>query len=251
MPSTTRRTTGTTSDRPAWSDRAGALTGAAYVLLILVGNQIATGGAQAAHPTGRQDLADFARAEHSTSMAVGTVMEVLGMLAFMFFLGWLVQALRSRGGAALWLAGTVAVAGTTTLAVKVASFAPMAAGILNRDSIDPTTARVLTDMNGAAFVVTFLTFGVFLLAAGLAILASGLLGRFAGWSAVVIGSLGIVLTLLSKVDPVNTNPMPFLAGLLWVLVVSVRIAWRGPRATAASQPATAAPVAAVGARVDA
>jgi hypothetical protein len=206
-------------------DRIGAACGAAYVVLILIGS---SGSSNDPHPSGAKDLADFSTTPSVANM-VGFTMEFLGFLVFLFFLGWLVHALRARGGAAAWLAGIAGMAGAITLAVKIASVMPMAAGRLDHKELTPSAARVLTDMNTAAFVLTFLTFGVFLIATGFAILASGYLGRVAGWTAVVIGALGVLITLLTKVDPANTNPMPFLAGLLWVLVVSIRLAWKGPR----------------------
>ncbi len=238
--------TSTTTHPITLSDRLGALSGAAYVLLILVGNQIATGGSQDPHPTGAQDLADFA-ASRPPSRVIGETMEFLGFLAFMFFVGWLTQALRHRGGAAAWLANTAAIAGTTVLAVKIASILPMAAGMLDHAEMSPATARVLADMNGAGFVITFLPFGVFLVAGGAAILSSGLLGRVAGWFAVAIGGVCVALTLATGVNPVETNPMPFLAGLLWMLVISVRLAAKGPRSAMvrdAAQPLAPAPASA-------
>jgi len=230
------------SDKTAWADRVGALCGTAYVVLILVGNQISTGGGQAAHPSGEDDLADFARMHDSLSAVAGMTMEVVGFVAFVFFVAWLVQRLRDQGGAAAWLAGAAGIAGTTTLAVKIASFMPIAAGVTNRRTLDAATAQVLTDMNSAAFVITFLTFGVFLLACGLAILVSGWLGRIAGWSSTVLGALGIVATLVSATDPVNANPVPFLLGLLWILVISIKLALRGPARSGRTVPESAAAV---------
>jgi hypothetical protein len=112
----------------------------------------------------------------------------------------------------------------------------MGAGYLDHAVLTPALARVLADMNGAAFVVTLLPFGVFLLAAGLAILSSRALGRIAGWTAVVIGAAGVVLTLATGVDPVTTNVLPFLLGMLWVLVVSIRLAVRAPRSASDAEP---------------
>ena len=77
---------------------------------------------------------------------------------------------------------------------------------------------------------------MFLLAAGLGILASGLLGRVAGWSGVLIGASCLLVTLATRVDPVQTNPVPFLAGLLWTLAVSITLAWRGPRPSDVERP---------------
>ena len=104
---------------------------------------------------------------------------------------------------------------------------------MNSDDLDPTAARVLTDMNSGAFAISLVTFAAFMLATGLAVLASGFLGKVAGWIAVASGVLGVVLTLVSRIDPASVNPIPFLVGLLWVLVVSIRLAWKGPRGSAA------------------
>jgi len=222
------------------ADRIGAACGAAYILLILVGNQLSSGASSDPHPSGAKDLADFA-ATPSVAQTVGFTMEVTGFLAFMFFLGWLVQALRQRGGAAPWLAGTAGIAGVITLAVKLASAMPIIAGELDHRELTPTLARLLSDMNGAAFVVTFLPYGVFVASAGMAFLATGFLGRVAGWSGVAIGALTVLVTLVSHIDPVNTNVMPFMAGLLWLLVIGIRLAWRGPRTpdTVAVEPSAA------------
>ena len=40
----------------------------------------------------------------------------------------------------------------------------------------------------------------------------------------------MLATVVSQADPVDTNVMPFLLGLIWLLVVGIRLAWGGPRA---------------------
>lgn len=233
-----RKSVNTPMDR--W-DRFGALCGPAYILLVLVGNQLGSGGGQDPHPSGAKDLADFS-SNPSAAQAAGFTMEVVGFLAFMFFLGWLVDTLRRRASAAPWLADTVGVAGVIMLAVKIASAMPLLAGRLDHAELSAGAARVLTDMNNAAFVLTFLPFGVFVAATGAAILTTRLLGKVAGWTGVVIGSLTVAATLATRIDPVNTNVMPFLAALLWVLVIGVRLAWKGPRSAAPETTATPVPV---------
>jgi hypothetical protein len=121
----------------------------------------------------------------------------------------------------------------------------LAAGELDHRDLSPSTARVLVDMNGAGFVITFLPAGILMIALGAAVLCSGYLGRLAGWSAITIGVLGVVLTLATSMDPLDTNPLPFLAGLLWILVVAIRLAVKAPRAATGVAPAAApSPVAA-------
>lgn len=215
-------------ERWGWTDRVGAACGAAYVLLTGVGNEMAGSGSDM-HPTGAADLADFGRVPTGLER-LGFGMEVVGLLSFLFFLGWFVPFLRSRGGRAPWLASVVGFAGTASIAIKIGSAAPMLTGGLDHGDLTPGLARVLMDLNGSAFVVTFLTSGVFLLATGLAILDGRALGRVAGWSAVLFGATGVGLTVATGLDPVSTNPVPFLLGLLWILAVGVRLAVRAPRA---------------------
>ena len=213
---------------PTTADRVGAAAGAVYVLLILVGNQLGSGGTVDPHPTGDQDLATFA-ASPSAAQQAGFTLELTGFLAFLVFIGWLAHALRRRGGAAGWLGGVAGAAGVVTIAVKLSSVTPMVAGRLDHGAISPSTAQVLADMNSAAFVVSFLTFGTFLVGAGAAVLASGLLGKGAGWTALVIGAVQVLATLGSQLDPTRLFVPPFLAGLVWTLVVSVRLTWKGER----------------------
>jgi hypothetical protein len=223
------------------ADRIGAACGAAYVLLILVGNQMSSGSGTDPHPSGTQDLADLSGSP-TTVESIGFMLELAGFVAFVLFLGWFVHALRQRGGPAPWLAGAAGVAGVITVAVKLASAMPVLAGQIDHSELTPAMARVLVDMNGAAFVVTFLPFGVFLATAGAAFLATGFLGRVAAWTGIVVGTLTVLATILSQADPVGTNVMPFLLGLVWLLVIGVRLAWRGPRLPRTAQVASSAAV---------
>ncbi len=210
------------------ADRIGAACGAAYILLVLVGNQMSSGSSTDPHPSGAKDLAAFTAAP-TVAQTVGLTLELLGFLAFVPFLGWLVHALRQRGGPAPWLGSAAGGFGLILLAVKLSSAMPVLAGQLDHSELTPTLARVLTDMNGAAFVVTFLPYGMFLAMTGAAFLATGFLGRVAGWSGVVIGGLIVLATLVTQADPISTNVMPFLVGLLWLLVIGIRLAVGGPR----------------------
>ncbi len=227
------------------TDRLAAACGGLYVLLTVAGNTLGS-MPQGDHPSGETDLA-WLNGPHGAWETVGFAIEVLGMLALLTFLPWFATTVRrvaAPGSAAHWLAGLTVAAGGVAIAVKFASFLPMGAAFLDRADLDPRTALVLLDMDAAGFVVTFLPFAVMVLAGAAAGLAARVLGRVAGWSGVVIGVLVLTLTLATGVDPVRSNPMPFLAGLLWLLAVSTRLAWRGPYRVTAAQTAVPAPLAA-------
>ena len=217
----------TQSERPGWVDRVGALSGPAYVVLVMTGNSIAEPG-EPAHATGAQVLAQLEEQAGSTAAQIGSSMEILGFVGLAFFVGWLATVLRRHADRAPWLATAVVVGGAATLAVKIGSVFPELALKVNRGSVDQSTARLVNDMGSAGFVLSFLTFGIFMLATGLAVLDSGIAGRVAGWSAVVIGALGIIATVATQADPLATSALPFLLGLLWILVLGVRFALRGP-----------------------
>jgi hypothetical protein len=222
--------------RPAW-DRIAAATGAGFVLLILVGNQInVSGTSQAAHPTGRQVLADAAEQAGSSSAAVGFVLEVTGFVAFLVFLAYVatIAARRrlsgpgSRGpeGAPVLAAATAVLGGLTMLVVKLGSAVPIVALMLDRHQLPPTLARVLYDMGSAAFVLSWLPFAVFV--GGLAVLlhGTGIVGRPTTYVGLVLAAVGSVLSVAGLHDVTDANPMAFVAALLWVLVVSGRMALR-------------------------
>jgi hypothetical protein len=69
-------------------DRIGAACGAAFIALILVGNAMNTAGTdQSGHASGQQVLKDTAHIHSSGTAITGFVLEVLGFVAFMAFLG--------------------------------------------------------------------------------------------------------------------------------------------------------------------
>jgi hypothetical protein len=207
--------------------RLAAATGAAYILLILVGNTLSTRGAsRSAHPTGARVLRDAEHQVHSAAVTTGFVLEVRGFTLFIVFLGYLATVLRSRRSEPDVMAGTAVVAGVTMLAVKLGSAAPMGALMLDRHQLSPVLARVLADINGVAFVVSWIPMGVFVAALALALRSAGLAGRPTAYTGLVIGLAGLVLGVVGINDPLNANPMPFLLSLVWVLVVSVRLAIR-------------------------
>lgn len=209
--------------------RVAAAAGAADVVLVGVGNSLSTAGTdQSTHPSGAHVLRDTALQMDSTSATVGLVMEILGFTAFMVFLGYLAHVLYRRAGSRSGgvAAGTALVAGATMLAIKLASAAPLLALRLDRDQISPQLARVLNDMNGAAFVVSWLPFAVFVGAAAVALQQVGLAGRPTMYVGVVLGAAGVALAIIGINDPTGGNPVALLLGLLWVTVVSVRLAIR-------------------------
>lgn len=209
-------------------DRIAAATGAAFVVLIIIGNQISQSGTvQSTHPSGAQVLKNAAHQAGSASATAGFVLELLGFVAFMGFLGYLAGALRSRHldrQASPVAAGTAILAGIIMLAVKLASVMPMGALVVDRKTLSPDIAQVLNDMNGYAFVVSWMPFAVFVGATAIALHRARLVGRPTLYIGALLGVGGLSLTFVGLQHPLDINPVGFMLGLLWVLVVSVRLA---------------------------
>ncbi len=210
-------------------DRIAASTGAAYVVLVLVGNQLNVAGTQqSGQPSGAQVLADASHQAATPLATVGYVLEVLGFVALMAFVGYLLDVLVRRSGADLpdAFAGTTIVAGIIGMAIKLGSAVPATLVASDRESLTPDLARLLNDMGTVGFVLSWAPFAIFVAAAGLALQRAGLVGRPTAYVGAAIGVAGVVLTLIGLARPYDANPAAFMLGLVWILVVSVRLAVR-------------------------
>lgn len=213
-----------------YRERIGAATGAAFVVAIFVGNGLATAGQpQSDHPTGQEVLSNAAHAAASTTATIGSVLEVLGFVLFMFFVGHLWAMLQPGTARSQAAVGTSVVGAITMLAVKLGSAAPVMALDLARDRLDPSIAQVLYDINGAAFVVSWLPFAVFAGSLAVALHSAGLVGRPTQYIGVIAGVGGVAATVAGMKDALGANPMVFIAGMAWLLVVTIRLAVRPGR----------------------
>ena len=199
--------------------RLTAATGPAFVVLVLAGNSLT----ESATPEGSGSASDEALAgleAHATSGAVhaGLALELLAFVSLAVFTAHLVDLLRRRD--VLGSSGVLAaLAACWLLGVKVASGAPYLAGLAHHEQLTPEAALGLVGSNGASFVLAWLPFGLFVLATAHALHAAGLVGRFAWVAGSVIGTACVGLALWGAPAPDEANPLGFLAGLLWLLVV--------------------------------
>ncbi|HET6815681.1 MAG TPA: hypothetical protein VFH66_00435 [Mycobacteriales bacterium] len=207
-------------------DRVGAAMGAAFVVLIFVGSGMSTAGTtQSGHLTGGQVLNNVAHQHASGSATVGFVLEILGFVAFLLFLGWLTDGVLGRTPVGQrTAAGAAVAAGVSMLAIKLGSAAPIVALNLDRHTLTPQLAQLLNDINGAAFVISWLPFAVFVGALASALHGRGVVGRPTAFVGYVLGGVGVVLALIGVRDITNAAPVAFLLGTAWLLVVCVRLA---------------------------
>ena len=203
--------------------RLTAATGPAFVVLVLVGNSLTESVTPAASGSDADDaLATLEAHAASGTVHTGLALELLAFLCLAVFSAHLIDLLRRRG--ALGTTGVLtAVAACWLLGVKVASGSPYLAGLAFHDQLTPEVALGLVGSNGASFVLAWLPYGLFVLTAAHALYTAGLVGRATRVAGSAVGTAGVGLALLGAPDPVDANPLGFLAGLLWLLVVGVRL----------------------------
>lgn len=153
----------------------------------------------------------------STIVVVG---ELIGLLLFIPFIGYLCSLLREAEGPGGWLATTALGAGLVNIAIKLGSIAP--ANAADRFADATATHQALDVMNSTAFIATMLPLSVFMATVAIVIVRTRVLPRWLGWLAAVTAPLLLVngMFLDAEFGPA------FLLFLLWTLLASVVLAVR-------------------------
>ena len=149
---------------------------------------------------------------HATIVIVG---ELIGLLLFIPFIGYLCSILREAEGPGGWLATTALGAGLVNIAIKLGSIAPGNAADQFGDGT--ATHQALDVMNSTSFIATMLPLSVFMAAVATVIVRTRVLPRWLGWLAAITSPLLLVngMYLDAEFGPA------FLLFLLWTLLASV------------------------------
>lgn len=154
------------------------------------------------------------------------VLELIAILLFLPFLGYLYTVLRRAEGEGAWLSPTAFGAGLVDLTIKLGSIAP---GFASRtEGLDPQLHQALEKMNSVAFIVTMLPLGVMMAAVATVILKTRALPLWLGLLAAITAPACLVngTFLDAEFGPA------FLLFLLWVMLASIVLTLRAGRATA-------------------
>lgn len=191
--------------------------GAAFIVLINVGNGIANAGLSGSNrPTAQEAAADAAYLATHGLNKVGVGLEILGFCLFIVFLGRLIVLLRERGG--VW-GMTAVVAGLSMLAVKLGSGVSTLVAGLDREQLSATESLFLTDIGSVAFVLSWVPMGLFVAA----LASTHLVGRNLRWTGLIAGLASVATGIVGVFDPGKAIVVPFLLCMLWTLVASVRL----------------------------
>lgn len=192
--------------------RLGGAAGIAFVVLALAGNSLTGGGAESeAGPDAH--AAEVVRRTADAAWRAGIALELLAFLALVVFAAALARRIRLVEPRESY-AGTLVLAGGVLLvAVKLASGSAVYAADVRSGEISGELARLLADLNGAAFVLSFVPLALLLGAAGVGAVAHGALPRVLGWTGAPIA----VLLVAAAATGADAAPVPFLLALVWLL----------------------------------
>jgi hypothetical protein len=181
--------------------RLGAVCGILYVVLILAGNSV----------------------YESASETVGLSMELVGMLLFVPFLGYLWSVLRQAEGENGWLSTTAFGAGLMGITIKFASIAPVLA-VTNLEE-GMTLYRSMELMNSVSFNLSMFPYAVLAGAVFTVTLRTRVLPAWIGW----MGAVTAPALLVNAMFFFAENIMAFLLFMLWVILLSAVLTWRAGR----------------------
>ena len=168
----------------------------------------------------------FGPSSTGSDARIVVVLELIGLLCFIPFLGYLYGVLRRAEGEGAWLSQTAFGAGLVDLTIKLGSIAPGFAA--RTEGLDPQIHDALHKMNSVAFIVAMLPIGVMMAAVAVVILKTRILPLWLGLLAALTAPACLVngMFLDAEFGPA------FLLFLLWVTVASVVLTLRAGRTTA-------------------
>jgi hypothetical protein len=181
------------------SPRLGAVCGVLYVVLILVGNSMYESGNE----------------------TMGLPVELIGMLLFIPFLGYLYSLLRRAEGEDGWLSATAFGAGLVEFTVKLVSVIPAFAA--RTEGLSPQVHLALENMGNFAYIITMLPIGVMMAAVAIVILKTQVLPLWLGLLAALAAPACLVNGMFFNAD---FGPA-FLLFLLWIVLASAVLTLRG------------------------
>jgi hypothetical protein len=184
------------------------LTGVAFVAVLIIG--FIVGGEPPDVKNPPQEIIDH-YTDNKDSVQAGVLLQMIAAAFLLFFAGYLRKVLRAAPGEGGMLPA-VALAGATVMAAGAAIDATISFVLAeSADDIEPAAVQALQAVWDNDWPPLALGAAVLLLASGLSIALYGALPRWLGWVAILLGVVG--LTPIGFVS--------FLAGGVWVLVVSV------------------------------
>ena len=202
--------------------RGGALSGIAAVALVLAGFALLAARESTLRAPAEM-VADFYAGAPLVRMFAGGLLQSAGFVLLLPFAVALTDRLRRDGATGGLLASTARSAVTVYVTLCLApglSAGGAALWLAHSGSVDAGVLHAVNLLRIFSYFVALLPFAAFLVAVGIAAIASHRLPRWAGWSAVAIGAPLAATVPVAASDATNLLGM---LGLLWIVPVAVHL----------------------------
>jgi len=205
--------------RRARLERWLGLSGVAYVVLIIVGDDVIAGEAPGSDASA-DEIAEYVATASDTSEALGRFLALVGVCFLMVFFGRLYATLRDADRDS-WLPPLVLGAGLVAAALHLSSYTGLfqLAGATEEGSVSIETARVV--LADPEFLFVWFPLAVALLAAGAAVLTTVRLPRWFGWATVAQGVVLLAALFLLIVADSVVGFVAYVLFWLWLIVSSI------------------------------
>jgi hypothetical protein len=208
-----------TTEPPPGRVAARMVAVAALVYLALsVASQglIQIGGLEPSFAGSAEEVTAFFETRDPLLFEVGTYLQGLALLAFLWFVGGLWALLRELEERPAWRSAVVLASGLVFVA-RLSGGWELAMHRLD-EGLDPDIALLAFDLGNLGFANAWLPLGSMLIATALVIGRSGALPRWLGWSAGVVG-VGLIAARAVWTSPVAFAP--WVAYWAWLVALSV------------------------------
>jgi hypothetical protein len=197
------------------------LTGVAFIVLAIVGFAIQGEPKSADDPV--NEIVDF-YLDNKDSIIAGTVIGIAGIFLLLVFASYLRQILQAAEGDSIL--PRLAYTGLVIMAIGFAIDGTILIALAeSADDIEPTSVQTLQALWDNDFVPIALGILTFLWSFGLSVIRTGVLPKWLGWIAVLLGIVGLI-------PPIGFAA--FIGTALLILIVSIVLSVRARR-----RPATA------------
>jgi hypothetical protein len=187
------------------------LTGVAFIVVAIISIVLSGEPKEASKPA--QEIVDH-YLDNEDAIKIGAALQGVASTFLIFFGAYLRKVLAAASPQSML--PSVVLVGTAVMGVGLAidgtlSFAMAEIANDVGNNVEPTTVQTLQALWDNDFIPISLGATVFLFSAGLAIVQTGVVPKWLGWVAMLLGVLGST--------PVGF--VAFLGGALWILIVSV------------------------------
>jgi hypothetical protein len=197
--------------------------------IVIIVSSFAVGGEPPSADEGGETVANW-YVDNQNQVQIAALMSVIGGVLVVFFFAYLRTILQSAEGEGGTLS-LLALIGAAIIAVAAAIESTIAFAIAEAaDDIDPASVQSLQALFENDFIPFVLGSAVLWLSVGITTVLHGVLPKWLGWVAVVLGVVSLT--------PVGFVSFPL--GALWIVVVSILLSLRGRVARATPAPPAAA-----------